>query len=242
MLRVLMRVLLVILAIVVVPLLTALALAILLVVILLLLLLSPLRLQVMAQYDQGGPAAAAWVGLFRVFRFPGPKKVKKPKKKKPKKEKAQPEVQQEPEEAGPKGQTKALIKEGLALTRSVLGQVRRRLVIREFTFHYTIASGDAAKTALTYGRMHGLVGTLLSFLRTTFRVKKQDVRINADFEREKSQVLFRIRLSISIWGLLCLGLYTLIKGRGLIRLLVRGRRGKKRPIQKGEQHGQASHQ
>jgi len=224
-----------------------LSLALFLILLPFILLLLPMRLQLLAQYDQNCPGAHVWLGPLRVFRYPGPKKEpvkEKEKKEKPKKEKSNSaEILQE---AFKERKLLEQLKAGANMAKAIFAQIRRRLIIRELTLHYTVATQDAAQTALTYGRLHAVMGNLLGLLRSIFRVKQEDVRLMADFEREKSQIFFRIRISITVWSVLYLGLFTLrqVRKSGLLPIgaLVRSRFKRNAPIQKGETHGQASPQ
>jgi phosphate/sulfate permease len=187
----------------------------------------PLRIRLMAQYDRDGPMVFAGLGPVRMKVYPRPeKRHKKPKKKK---EKPKEEPETEPE-VPPKGGTVQQLKAGLSLVEPTWRQIRRRLVISELTLHYTVATEDAAKTALLFGAAHAAVSQILPMIRQNFRVKKQDVQIRADFESGEDLVFVRVRLAISVWGAVCLGIGTLLKVKesGL--------------LSKGAKHGQASHQ
>ena len=175
-----------------------------------LVLLLAIRISVMAQYGQEGPLLRAWFGPFRMTLYPRPEKG--PKKKKEKKEKKEKEVE-EPE-AVEKGGSVELFQAGLSMVGPILGQVKRRLVFRELTLHYTAASEDAAMTAFAYGGAHAAVSAIVPRLRYHFRVKKQDIQIFADFESQEDTIFVRVRLSISIFGLICISLVSL---RGLLK-------------------------
>jgi len=191
----------------------------------LVLLLLPLRIQVRAQYDKDGPLVYGGLGPVWVKAYPrpeeGPKKEKKKKKEKPEKE---------PEEPVETGGSVEQLKAGLSIVGPIYAQVRRRLMISEITLHYTIATDDAAKTAMRYGTAHAAVTQILSLIRGQFEVKRQDVQINADFSGGGDLVLLRVGLSISVWGAMRIGLFAYRKAR------------KSGLIQKGAKHGQASHQ
>ena len=184
------------------------------------------RLSFMAQYGEEGVLLRARIGPFGLTVYPRPEKKPKKKKEKKKKEKeeTEPKVSQ-------KGGSVAMFKAGLSMVGPILERVRRRLVIREITLHYTAAMEDAAMTALAYGGAHAAVSKILPRLRHHFRVKKQDVRILADFESEEDLIFLRIRLSITVWGVLCLGLFSLreMKRSGLWALI--RKRGKSTPLE-----------
>jgi len=189
---------------------------------LLILLILSLRIRLVAQYDRDGPTVNVRVGPVRMTVYPRPEKgPEDEKKKKPKKK---------PEEPPEKGGAVDKLRAGLSIIGPIFGQVKRRLTISEITLHYTVSTDDAAQTALVYGGAHTAVGQILPMIRHHFRVKKQDVRICADFSGEGDRVFLRVKFIISVWGAMRLGIFTLKKLResGLIA--------------KGERHGQASHQ
>ena len=193
----------------------------------LILLVLPLRISVAVRYDQKGFLVRAGFGPVRMTVFPQVKdKEKKPKKRdKPKKEKAPREM----------GGTVDMLKRGLSILGPILSRLKRRLVISELRLHYTISTNDAATTALAYGGAHIVVGQILSLLQYHFRVKKQDAQIDAGFDAAEDRALLRVKLSISVWGALCLGLFALKEARR-VGLIMR-----KDPIKEGViQHEQAS--
>ena len=194
------------------------------------LLILAARIGVMVQYSQDGLFVYALAGPVRVKVYPRPEKGPKKKKEKPPKA---------PDEEKPKkGGAAHKLKAGLSIIGPIMAQVKRRLVISELILHYTVATDDAAKTAFLYGGAHVAVSQILPMLRYHFRVKKQDVRIGADFDSGEDLVFVQVKIVISVWGALCLGLYTLIKLKesGLIQ------KGETKHGQPAHKHGQASHQ
>jgi len=177
------------------------------------------RLSVTAQYDQSGVLVRAGFGFLRIKVYQSGEKEKKERKKdKPKKEKP-------PHE---KGGTMRKLRAGLSIIGPILNQVKRRLLIADLTLHYTASMSDAAMTALAYGGAHLAVSQILPIIRQQFRVKREDVQIRACFAETEDIVFLRVKVSISVWGAICLGLFVLGKVResGLI--------AKKKPvIQKG---------
>jgi len=192
------------------------------------------RISVMAQYGQAGVLVRAGFGLIRLTVYPRKKKEKaqeKPKKEKKKKDK--PEVTDEAKE---KGGSVEKLKAGLSIVQPVFAQIKRRLVISELTLHYTASMPDAAMTALAYGGANMAASNLIPMICGQFRVKKRDIQIRADFDGGVEDIVFvRVKLSISVWGALCLGLFVInqVRKSGLLE--------RKTSIQKGvTQHEQAS--
>jgi len=182
-------------------------------------LLLATRISTTVQYDQSGLRVRAGFGFLRMTVYPRAEKDKKPRKKK----KDKPEEDKPPE----KGGTVDKLKAGLSIIQPILQQVKRRLMISELTLHYTASASDAAMTALAYGGAHAAASQILPMIRQQFRVKRQDVQIRACFAEPDDTVFLRVKVSISVWGALCLGLFVLKKVResGLLK--------KKPVLQKG---------
>jgi len=183
-------------------------------------LILSVRLRLIAQYDRNGPKVIACAGPVRVQVYPRPEEGPEDEKKKRK-------LKKEPEKTPKKGGAVDKFRAGLSVIGPMFGQVKRRLTISELTLYYTISTDDAAKTAMLYGGANLAVAQMLPMIRHHFRVKKQDMQIRADFTGGEDHILLRVKLTLSVWGAMRLGIFTLKKLResGL--------------IQKGETHGQA---
>jgi len=188
-----------------------------------LVLLMSMRLALVVGYDGEGFSLLAWAGPLRIRILPRPLKGDRPPKK----------VKEKPEKVKEKGGTMEKLRAGLKIAGPIFSQVKRRLKISELTLHYTAGMEDAAMTALAYGGAHAAVSQILPLIRYHFRVGKQDIQIHSDFSSGENLVFLRVRISISVWGAIRLGIFTLGKLResGLIQ------------IRKGAvKHGQASQQ
>ena len=73
---------------------------------------------------------------------------------------------------------------------------KKHIVLRELYLWMTISSGDAAQTALDYGRICQKVFPALSFICTNLTVKKYDVEIEPDFLGLKNKAQFAFSVSI----------------------------------------------
>lgn len=140
-----------------------------------------------------------------------PKKDKPPKKEKPKKEKT--EEEQPVEEATDTGDKKEnifvrfynnqgfdgiieLINNAAKDLGKMFSSFKKHIVLRELYLWMTISSGDAAQTALDYGRICQKVFPALSFICTNLTVKKYDVEIEPDFIGLKNKAQFAFSVSI----------------------------------------------
>lgn len=76
--------------------------------------------------------------------------------------------------------------------------------------HITVATSDAAKTAILYGVVSGAAACLVDLLdeiTNLSRIQKSSILIEPDFVSEKSNISINITLSISVFG----ALRTLVK-------------------------------
>lgn len=111
------------------------------------------------------------------------KKAKKPKKKRTKQE------------------LWHLIRLLFKIVTAVLKKLPRSVRIRLETFEITVATGDAAKTAVLYGAVSGLAWNLFDILKNNidFKVRKRaSVGVEADFLGEKSRANIKIDLSTTL--------------------------------------------
>ena len=140
-----------------------------------------------------------------------PKKDKPPKKEKPKKEKTNDE---QPADDTTKTIEKKenifvkfynnqgfdgvveLINNAAKDLGKMFSSFKKHIVLRELYLWMTISSGDAAQTALDYGRICQKVFPALSFICTNLTVKKYDVEIEPDFIGLKNKAQFAFSISI----------------------------------------------
>ncbi|MBR1812002.1 MAG: DUF2953 domain-containing protein [Clostridia bacterium] len=66
------------------------------------------------------------------------------------------------------------------------GKIIHRIRLDEFFVYITVGSGDAAKSALDYGRISGAVFPMLGYICSHMSVGKYDAEITPDFLAEKT--------------------------------------------------------
>lgn len=71
----------------------------------------------------------------------------------------------------------------------------RQLNFRKFNLNLSVATSDAANTAVQYGKICSMVYPVLSFLYTNAHFKAKEVNISADFSKTKSE--FQVSLSVT---------------------------------------------
>lgn len=95
------------------------------------------------------------------------------------------------------------------LAVDAMGQMKRRLVIRQLTIHAVIAAQDAAVTAMAYGSAAAAVNLLLPMLEENFRIRKEDIAVDCDFNSTRPTIEFTIELSAMVLSMLLIGLKVL---------------------------------
>ncbi|MBR5263451.1 MAG: hypothetical protein IKV50_02025 [Clostridia bacterium] len=150
----------------------------------------------------------------------------------PKKKKKKPAKKQAPEKEEKKKETPKKYTETPALTAiitafkdlvlGILGRFAKHLRLEMLRLRVLVASDDAAKTAMEYGAVctaAGLVVTAAEALPRT-NPKTVDVRIECDFLAETPEIDAEICLSIRIWRIVWMALFTakpLMDALGLLK-------------------------
>ena len=153
------------------------------------------------EYGEDGLSAHLVIGPARILLYPRAKKPKKekrgkpPKKKKPKKGKKQPE---EADVQAKKGGKLPMLRELLQLGLGFLGEMRRKLLVRELTVYFTYGGAEPAETAIRYGKTGAAAHAVMPLFDQLFRVRKQDVRIIYDAAATEIAVYARAAITIRI--------------------------------------------
>lgn len=78
----------------------------------------------------------------------------------------------------------------------------KHIKFRKFDFNLSIATDDAAKTAIRYGEVCSVIYPIISLLQTQTNLKLENVDIKADFDNSnsmlKTSILAKVRLIICI--------------------------------------------
>lgn len=219
------------------------AVIILLAIFLLLFLIGQIRVGGRVEYSQEGLKAWLRIHGLPVLLYPRPKKARGPedeakaekkrrrreekaarkRAKKAKKGEAEPETREQPRK---KGGGVQLVLRLLPVGVEALGALKKRIRIDRLTLHYTAGGDDAAKTALTYGKLSGAAGMIVALLDNSFQVKQQEITMDVDFLAEKATVYLDVGLSIKIGQILYLGLRY---GAASLKVFMKHRKGQKAP-------------
>lgn len=153
-------------------------------------------------YDASGLCAYAVAGLIRIPLYPTPKKE-------PNEEKTQKKQSGKKKTGTPKPQKKkgGSFHDFLPLVDKVLdflGDFRRKLRITRLEMKLILAGDDPADLAQNYGRAWTALGNLMPLLENVFTIKKRDLEVECDFLSDKTTVVARFDISITIGRVLLL--------------------------------------
>ncbi|MBR7179577.1 MAG: hypothetical protein IKD27_08715 [Oscillospiraceae bacterium] len=186
-----------------------------------LVLLAILPLGASVLYDEDGVAVRVVAGPLKIKVFPlkkKPKKDKPKKEKKPKKEEKPKEEALPAEEVAPAKEKKPAPKQKkggslldflplVKIALELLNDFRRKLRVDYLKLHLTMAADDPCDLAINYGRMNASMAGLITQLERVFVIKKRDVHIDCDFTANKTVILARLDLTITLGRILYIAVY-----------------------------------
>lgn len=160
-------------------------------------------------YDEDGFRAFVIAGPFRIPVFPVKKKEKKEKKEKPKKEVKKKTGKTSAAKANPKEKKKkgGSLLDFLPVLDKILdflSAFRRKLRVPHLELKLILGGGDPSDVAYNYGRGWVVLGNLMPLLDSVLYIKKRDLEVECDFLAEKTTVVARFDISITIGRLLSL--------------------------------------
>ena len=86
--------------------------------------------------------------------------------------------------------------------KTLLGRLKRRLLIKELTLNYVSASENPADTAILYGAAHAVYNTVIPVLESHFRIKHKDLDASANFDAIEPKIYIKVILSIAVWEII----------------------------------------
>ena len=185
-------------------------------------------------YDEDGAVVRVIVGPVKIKVFPLPKKDKKPEKK-PKKEKKlkkektsskKQEKSNKQTQTSGKTETEAKKKKGGPITDFLplvkvllkfLDGFRRKLRLNVLELKLIMAADDPCDLAVNYGKAWAAVGNLMPQLERVFVIQKRNIEVECDFTADKTLVIARLDLTITLGRIL--GLVFLLIGRAIVELI-----------------------
>jgi len=194
-----------------------------------LLLLGILPLGISAVYDEDGVMVRIIAGPVKIQLIPTSGKKKKSKdraEKKPKKTKKQQSTTPASDAAAPKTSEPAEKKKGGPVTDFLplvkvllkfLDGFRRKLRVNVLELKLIMAADDPCDLAINYGRAWAAVGNLMPSLERIFVIQKRNIEVECDFTADKTRILARLDLTITLGRIL--GLTFVLIGRAVVELI-----------------------
>ncbi len=154
-------------------------------ILLVLFLLGQIRVGASVSYSESGLFVKVKVGPVRVQILPQ-KKDEQGKEKKVKQSKKAPAEEKELAEAKKKKRdTLALAVRFIPLLGDAAGRLKRKICIDYLLLRVIWGSSDPASAAMGFGAGNAALGILWPILEHNFKVKKHDLCVDVDFERDK---------------------------------------------------------
>ena len=181
-----------------------------------LLVLGLIPLGVSAVFDEDGALVRVIAGPVKIQVFPS-----KRGKKKSRKEKTPSEKKKDNKSAGTK--TSAASKEnkkGGALSDFLplvnvllkfLNGLRKKLRVNVLNLKMIMAADDPCDLAVNYGKAWAVVGNLMPQLDRVFVIKKRNVEVECDFTADKTRVLAKLDITITLGRLLVLTVVLIVR-------------------------------
>lgn len=179
-------------------------------IVLILFVISCLRAGAAVDYSEKGLFVDIKVGPFKCQLVPAGEKKKQPSKKfsavgsqngakKPKKS---------------AGETIQMVKQYLPLIGEAAGRLKRKIQIDHIFLHLIWGNPDPASAALGYGAANAAMGMIWPMIDHNFRIKKQEIHIDLDYDRAVPALIAKAQLTMTIGQLVafvvCLG-YKVLK-------------------------------
>lgn len=169
----------------------------------LLLLLLSIPLGGRMDYDGSGFTARLLLGPISIRLYPRKKKEEKPEPEKEEPPNPAPASSQTAPQSDKKGSLSQFLPL-LKLAVQLLGDLRRKIRVKELRLRLTLAGEDPCDLAVNYGRAWALAGNLVAQLERLFVIKKRDVEVQCDFAAEETTLDAHVAVTISTGRLLAL--------------------------------------
>ena len=166
-------------------------------------LIAVLPIGISARYGESGPLVWLWIGPLRMRAYPSRKRNRETPEKHRKNAGETPSKQKENS-----GETGGNIRDFYPLVQRILEfltDLRQKLRVKLLQLHITLGGDDPCDLALNYGRAEAAFANLDPHLERFFVIRKKDIRINCDFEGDKTLIYGRLDLTITIGRIFSLG-------------------------------------
>lgn len=112
------------------------------------------------------------------------------------------------------------LKKRLEITKAILkalGKVKHIIVFDKVRIRYIASNEDPFNTVREYNAINSVIGSAIPYFESFFSVKEKEIDIDTDMCADKSELEFEIKLSIRVFQILYLGLFS---GTEVLKLLL----------------------
>lgn len=92
------------------------------------------------------------------------------------------------------------------LALKAIGRFRRSLRLVELMLHLMVTTGDPYDTVMLYGYINAVLGVMLPLLHNAFKVCREDISTDMDFQLEKMAVEAKLTATLRIGQILYIAL------------------------------------
>ena len=182
-------------------------------------LIAIIPIGVSAVYDEDGPLVKIIAGFIRIPLYPTKKKEGKEKKAKPKaKQKTTDKANSQKQPQKKKGGSIHDFLPIVDLILDFLAAFGRKLRVNRLELKLILAGSDPSDLAVNYGRGWAALGNLMPLLEKAFVIQKRDLEVECDFLADKTTIIARLDLSITIGRIISL---LVIRGIPILRELIK---------------------
>lgn len=104
-----------------------------------------------------------------------------------------------------------IVKDLLVIVKNLSSYLLKRIYVVKFYLEVKISEEDSAQTAIKYGQACSVLYPAMNFLFQNIKVKNPNVKINPDFNSEKTSVYFSMIFKIRLIYILKAGLVAFFK-------------------------------
>ncbi len=178
---------------------------VLLIVLSVLFLIALIRVRLVVEYD--GEGFRGFVGIYpiKIIRFPKKRKQSKNKEKKLTEKKKDADIDKKEKSYGSLKELTWMIKPAL----KTLGKLVRMITVKKIKADIRLSGGNAASTALLYGKVCAGVSSFFPILDSKVKIKKKQIFISPDFEAAETTISLYANMYLRVWKLVVIGVFLL---------------------------------
>ena len=106
---------------------------------------------------------------------------------------------------------KAALEEYLRLLLDLLGDLRRKILLRKLKLHAVFGGHDEADAALNYGKAWAAIGVVMPLLEACFRIRKRDVGAFLSKDEKAIRLYAEACATLTVGQILHLAIHALVR-------------------------------